>query len=60
MDIQTEEGLAYGADWVMINNTLYNVGRSGKGYNPEITPLPKKEARDVNIPAGKKKKFLLF
>jgi len=60
MDIQTEEGLAYGADWLMINNTLYNVGRSGKGYNPENTPLPQKEARSTDKPANKKKKLLFF
>ena len=60
MDIQTDEGLAYSADWLMINNTLYNVGKSGKGYNPEITPLPKKEAKNSDVSVGKKKKFLLF
>lgn len=60
MDIQTDEGLAYGADWLMINNTLYNVGRSGKGYNPEITPLPQKEVKNSDKSAGKKNKFLLF
>ena len=50
MDIQTDEGLAY----------LYNVGKSGKGYNPEITPMPKKEAKNSDVSVGKKKKFLLF
>ncbi len=60
MDIQTEEGLTYSADWLMINNTLYNIGKSGKGYNPEISPLPTKEKNSSGQNSAKKKKLLFF
>lgn len=60
MDIQTEDGLEYGADWLMINNTIYNVGKSGKGYNPEITPLPAKLGKKSEAKTAPKKKFLFF
>jgi hypothetical protein len=35
MDIQTENGFRFSADWVMINNTLYNISKDGTGYNTE-------------------------
>lgn len=35
MDIQTANGLRYSADWVMINNTLYNISKDGTGYNAQ-------------------------
>jgi hypothetical protein len=35
MDIQTENGLRFSAQWVMINNTLYNISKNGTGFNPE-------------------------
>ena len=35
MDIQTENGFRFSADWVMINNTLYNISKDGTGYNTD-------------------------
>ena len=50
MDIQTVNGLCFSADWVLINNTLYNISKDGIGYNLEN--LHRDRSKDL-VPGNK-------
>lgn len=56
-DIQTDDGLTYGANWVMINNTLYNISDSGDGYNTNASPLPTPNPKQTSNAPSKNKLF---
>ena len=54
MDIQTENGFRFSVDWVMINNTLYNISKVGTGYNTET--IHRDKSKDVVPKSGKSEK----
>lgn len=54
MDIQTEDGFRLSCDWVMHNNTLYNISKDGTGYQTD--GIQRDKNKDVVPKGGKSEK----